>query len=69
MRVLVFLLLAGCAPRPDIGPLPVDDAPAPVLLPQEEIAARIAATPAGPAVEDDLNARAAALRARAGNLR
>ncbi|MDB6455155.1 hypothetical protein [Falsirhodobacter sp. 20TX0035] len=69
MRWIALLLLAACAPRPDVGPLPPGATAPPVLLPQAEIDARIGRNLTGPSTEDDLDARAAALRARAAALR
>lgn len=70
MRALVLLLaLAACAARPEVGPLRADDGPAPVLLPQAEIDARLGTDLSGPATQEGLEARADALRARAAALR
>ncbi|WP_128254486.1 hypothetical protein [Falsirhodobacter deserti] len=66
--IALLLLLAACGPRPDI-PAPTDEGPAPVLLPQEKIDARIGKNLTGPETASDLDARAAALRARAAQLR
>lgn len=69
MKWIALLLLAACAPRPDVGPLPPAAAAPPVLLPQAEINARIGKNLTGPSTEGSLDARAAALRARAAALR
>lgn len=69
MRWIALLLLAACAPRPEVGPLPPAAAAPPVLLPQAEIDTRIGRNLTGTATEGGLDARAAALRARAAALR
>lgn len=67
--VLLALALTACGPRPDIGPLPADTGPAPTLLPQAQIDARIGANLTGVETQAALDARGAALRARAAALR
>ncbi|MCJ8138947.1 hypothetical protein [Falsirhodobacter halotolerans] len=67
--LILALALAACGPRPDIGPLPADDGPAPTLLPQAQIDARIGDNLTDVQTQTDLDARGAALRARAAALR
>lgn len=68
-RWAALLVLAACGPAPDLGPVPKSDGPAPVLLPQAEIEARMGRAATGPETADALDARGAALRARAAALR
>jgi len=63
-----LMLLAACDPRPDIPPAS-DTGPAPSLLPQEQIDARIGGNLTDPSTQTALQARAAALKARAAGLR
>lgn len=66
---VILVLLAACAPRPDVGPLLIDTATVPALLPQDQIDARIGDNLTGPSTQTALQARAAALKARAAGLR
>lgn len=72
MRVVLLfpLMIAACAPVPRLAPEEASGA-YPTLVPTSEILAAAEAVPAdrGGAVEDELAARAAALRARAAALR
>lgn len=68
VAILLLVLLAACDARPDI-PLAPDTGPAPTLLPQEQIDARIGANLTDPSTQTALQARAAALKARAAGLR
>ncbi|WP_136683844.1 hypothetical protein [Falsirhodobacter xinxiangensis] len=67
-RLALILLLAGCDAPPDIGAVD-SSGPDPVLLPLDQLNARAGGDLSGPQTASDLDARAAALRARAAALR
>lgn len=67
-RLFLILLLAGCDAPPDIGPVD-GSGPDPVLLPLNQLNVRAGSAISGPDTAQNLDARAAALRARAAALR
>ncbi|MDH2325484.1 hypothetical protein QCN27_01245 [Cereibacter sp. SYSU M97828] len=67
-RIALILLLAGCDAPPDIGPVD-GSGPDPVLLPLDHLNAQAGSAISGPETAQTLDARAAALRARAAALR
>lgn len=62
------VLIAACAPLPDFPAGDAANAPYPKIVPVSQIQAGLPAAPAGQGI-DQLAARAAALRARAAELR
>jgi hypothetical protein len=73
MRAMVpiVLLLAACASFPEVdrAERSLGEGPAPLLLPTEDLLARVDAPSRVGSAEAELTARAAALRARAARLR
>ena len=73
MRALIlpFLLLSACADFPEVdrAERSLGEGPAPILLPTEDLLARVDAPSRVGSAQATLNGRAAALRARAARLR
>ncbi len=67
-RLALVLLLAACDAPPDVGPI-ATDGPAPQLAPLDQLNAQAGAARSGPETAQSLDARGAALRARAAALR
>lgn len=70
LPLLLMLALAACTPMPDFAAFPEGSpAPAPSLMPIDQLLATAATPPKAEARASDLSARAARLRARAAAMR
>jgi hypothetical protein len=71
LALLPFILMSACATFPEVdrAERSLGEGPAPILLPTEDLLARVDAPSRVGAAEAEVTARAASLRARAARLR